>query len=129
MKAILSSKKTTMAAMGLDLQENIARWTKDEMELDFIDEWPANSPDLNPIENLWRILKARVKLHHCKTYQELEDAVYKEWEAITLQEINECILGSERGPDKGQGGKKGKDYYWRARLEECIERKGLATRY
>ena len=81
---------------GTRSEENIARMVKDRMELDYIDDHPPNSLDLNPIENVWRILKSRVKLHHCKTHQELRDAIEEEWEQITLQEINECILGSKR---------------------------------
>ena len=114
---------------GTRSQENIARYTKDEMELDYIDNWPAYSPDLNPIENVWRILKSRVKLRHCKSYQELENAIYDEWAKITYDEINECILGSTRGPNKGKGGAKGKDCHWRARLEQCSERNGLSTEF
>ena len=39
---------------------------KDLIELDYIDNYPPNSLDLNLIENVWRILKSRVKLHFPK---------------------------------------------------------------
>ena len=67
---------------GTRSQENMCRYYKDEIDLDFIDDWPPNSPDLNPIENVWRILKSRVKLHHSMTHQELRKAIEDEWNAI-----------------------------------------------
>ncbi len=35
-------------------------------------EWPNQSPDLNPIENLWRKLKFRVAKHQPRNLNDLE---------------------------------------------------------
>jgi len=35
-------------------------------------DWPSNSPDLNPIENLWAIVKRNVELRRPKNLSELE---------------------------------------------------------
>jgi transposase len=34
-------------------------------------EWPDNSPDINPIENLWMIMKRKVTAKHPKNIEEL----------------------------------------------------------
>lgn len=54
--------------------------------VDLID-WPAWSPDLNPIENLWSDLKRRVYAHHPQTMEELEHWIGIEWQATDLNFI------------------------------------------
>ena len=51
-------------------------------------EWPAWSPDLNPIENLWNDLKRRVYAHHARTMEELEHWIGIEWQATDLSFIS-----------------------------------------
>lgn len=55
--------------------------------IDLID-WPAWSPDLNPIENLWNDLKRRVYAHHAQTMEELEHWIGVEWQATDLSFIS-----------------------------------------
>lgn len=98
------------------------------MKLDYIDDWPVNSPDLNLIENVWRILKSRVKLYHVIDHKQLRKAIEKEWNTIEQWEIDECILGSFKKPGK-RGGSKGKNCYIQNRVDQCIERKGLFTEF
>ena len=69
--------------------ENPARMAKDEMDLDYIENWPPQSPDLNPIENVWRILKQRVKGRKPTSKEELKRMLLEEWENISYEEINE----------------------------------------
>ena len=46
--------------------------------------WPANSPNLNPIGNVWSLLKSRMhKRPPCPfTKQQMADAIHKEWEIL-----------------------------------------------
>ncbi|GJJ67920.1 putative transposase [Entomortierella parvispora] len=52
-------------------------------------EWPANSPDLNPIENLWAIIKRQLDEFKVrpKNFDELWENVQQIWEKISLEDI------------------------------------------
>ncbi len=43
-------------------------------------EWPNQSPDLNPIENLWRKLKFRVAKYQPRNLNDLEKICKVEWD-------------------------------------------------
>ncbi|KAF7501995.1 hypothetical protein GJ744_001009, partial [Endocarpon pusillum] len=53
---------------------------------------PPNSPDLNPIETIWRIIKQRLKSRGV-IFEEavLHRAIQEEWDKLTLDEINRAI--------------------------------------
>ena len=42
-------------------------------------DWPSMSPDLNPIEHLWGILKQIVEEHKVSNIHQLRDVVMEEW--------------------------------------------------
>ena len=42
-------------------------------------DWPANSSDLNPIENLWAIVKKRLQKCDCSTKIKLIQAIIQIW--------------------------------------------------
>ena len=45
----------------------------------YVLDWPENSPNLNPIEKLWSILKSRLQKIDCTTKTKLIEAVIQLW--------------------------------------------------
>jgi transposase/predicted transcriptional regulator len=74
-------------------------------------DWPANSPDLNPIENIWSVLKNAVEKRSPKTLEELERAAIEEWDKIDQQTIRKTIKTMNR------------------RIDQVLERKGEKCEY
>ena len=75
--------------------------------IDYIMNWLGNSLDLNPIENLWSIVKQRLKERDTSSVPKLEAAVRDIWDNIedtTLQNLalivhdrfNEVIARKDR---------------------------------
>ncbi|GFW78223.1 transposable element Tcb2 transposase [Trichonephila clavipes] len=56
-------------------------------------EWPAYSPDMNPIEQVWDALGRQVagRQPPPQTLQELERALLEEWDRILQLVINSLI--------------------------------------
>ncbi len=47
-------------------------------------DWPSMSPDLNPIEHLWGILKRKVEERKVSNIHQLCDVVMEEWKRIPV---------------------------------------------
>lgn len=77
-------------------------------------EWPPQSPDLNPIENMWRLLKIRLNDYETPPngMQELYERVTTVWYDVIKKE--ECQKVIESMP---------------RRIESCIRAKGYWTKY
>ncbi|KAG1577716.1 hypothetical protein G6F47_013016 [Rhizopus delemar] len=81
--------------------------------VNYIDDWPAQSPDLNPIEHLWHHLKLKLSLYDkkAKGVHELWERVEKEWNSFDKEVCRRYI---DTMP---------------ARIKAVIDAKGGSTRY
>lgn len=76
-------------------------------------EWPAYSPDLNPIENIWDYLGRQIRGadNPPTTLQELEEALVRVWMAMTLDFVSRYIWNMSQ------------------RCQDVIQARGGHTRY
>ena len=54
-------------------------------------EWSSQSPDLNPIENLWRDLGETVRSARCHNLNELQQTLVNEWSQIPVRRFQRLI--------------------------------------
>ena len=74
-------------------------------------EWPAQSPDLNPIEHLWINVKQGVRTANPKNSEELWQAAKNTWNNNSLSRCRTLIA------------------FMKSRCIEVIKNKGGATSY
>lgn len=76
-------------------------------------EWPANSPDLNPIENLWAHVKYQLGLYpeSPSTLEELWDRIQDIWTSMPIELLHELYESMPK------------------RIQQVYERRGDVTKY
>lgn len=72
---------------------------------------PPQSPDLNPIENLWDELDRKIHVHPIRSKDELKLRLQEEWARITSEYLKKIIYNMPK------------------RLRDVIKQNGYATKY
>ena len=57
-----------------------------------VPDWPARSPDLNPIEVMWARIQRLVDKHAPTDKEELKNFWQKEWELIPQSEVDKLVM-------------------------------------
>ncbi|GFV59535.1 transposable element Tcb1 transposase [Trichonephila clavipes] len=72
---------------------------------------PPQSPDLNPIEQLWDLLEGKIRQHHITSKEMLKRMIVTEWNTISSEETSKLVQSMPKG------------------LMEVLRHKGYPTSY
>lgn len=89
--------------------KSVTKWLNDK-KINVL-SWPSQSPDLNPIENLWITLKRNIHARKPRNLKELELIAIDEWSKIPPCTCMKLVMN------------------YRNRLVKVIERKGFSIDY
>ncbi len=92
--------------MGVDefiFQQDNAPCHKSKMTMEYLShnnvdlmEWPPQSPDLNPIENLWGFIGLEKENYHPKNQNELASVIKKIWSEIPSDLLERLVKGMHK---------------------------------
>ena len=79
-------------------------------------DWPSMSPDLNPIEHLWGILKRKVEVCKVSNICQLCDIVMEEWKSILVATYEALVNSMPRRVKAVLDNDGGLTKYWQLTL-------------
>ena len=90
--------------------KEVTQWFED-CHIPLLKPWPGNSPDISPIENLWAIIKAKLRGRDTSSLPKLEAEIRKCWEDFKPEVMQNLADSVPK------------------RLRDVIKKKGNAIKY
>ncbi len=90
-------------------------------------DWPANSPDLNLIENLWGIVKRKMRNTRPNNADDLKAAIKAAWASITPEQCHRLIASIPRRIDAVIQAKGVPTKYWVHRNEQTFQKPDISV--
>ena len=54
-------------------------------------DWPAHSPDINPMENIWALLKKQVAKRNPEIIEDLENAIHLKCQGFSSDVVSNTV--------------------------------------
>ena len=116
-KHVVPNLRTAIFQPAVFMQDNTPCYTAKSVKTSLSEkdvtvmEWPAQSPDMNPIENVWKLMNERTKENNPRNVKELWTNLKGEWEKISIDECKTLIRSCSK------------------RCQAVIKSKGLHIKY
>lgn len=94
-------------------KEALEDWSKHHpgQNVTLLQGWPPHSPDLNPVENVWAYIQAKLNKSACKTLEEFKARANQLFESLDITMLRNLVKSMQ------------------SRMKECISNKGGKTKH